>query len=544
MLYFTMIENSKIEALEKQLNEQFSLTEKLTLALSNKEKKIVSLKKTVEKQQTYLEELIKKYILRKKESSDHPNQLNFDFFEQLLNDLVETSAANEDDRQEEEEPKPELKSKTKSSKAKKKGGRLEIPAHFERVVNLIDIPEDEKTDPINGKPLRIVRYEEVERYDILPSRVIVRVDRRPVYALPGNNGFHIAELPETPLPKAQVTNTFLAFLATSRFHDHLSYYRFARKMELEGVNLHRNSYSQYMISLAEGPLQKLSKALKEDIMQSNYVGFDDTPVKMQIKGTNALQEVRMWTLLDKNNSQVYFEFSYTKQTQSVNKLMDQYTGVAQADALASHNEFMAREGVTELGCWAHTIRKFKKAQDETKRADEIVSLIQEMYHLENMYIDAGLQIRNDVKQQQIKPLMDKIFQVAQELRQNGEVLPKSFFGQAITYLMNQKEPLQNYLNIPELRLDNNDVERSLRPLGIGRKNWLFLGSARGARACAVFMSLINSCKNLNINPFLYIKDVLDRIMTAEELRELLPAYWKVSKQNENLPIPKDIKGWE
>ena len=101
-------------------------------------------------------------------------------------------------------------------------------------------------------------------------------------------------------------------------------------MELEGVNLHRNSYSQYMISLAEGPLQKLSKALKEDIMQSNYVGFDDTPVKMQIKGTNALQEVRMWTLLDKNNSQVYFEFSYTKQTQSVNRLMDQYTGVAQS----------------------------------------------------------------------------------------------------------------------------------------------------------------------------------------------------------------------
>ena len=205
---------------------------------------------------------------------------------------------------------------------------------------------------------------------------------------------------------------------------------------------------------------------------------------------------------------------------------------------------MAREGVTELGCWAHTIRKFKKAQDETKKADEIVCLIQEMYHLENMCIDAGLQIRNDVKQQQIKPLMDKIFQVAQELRENGKVLPKSFFGQAVTYLMNQKDPLQNYLTLPELRLDNNDVERSLRPLGIGRKNWLFLGSARGARTCAVFMSLINSCKNLNINPFLYIKDVLDRIMNTEDLRELLPAYWKVSKQNEKLPIPKDIKGWE
>lgn len=117
-----MIGNSKIEALEKQLlevqkqlSEQLSLTEKHTLALYNKEKKVASLEKTVEKQQTYFEELIKKYILRKKELSDHPNQLKFEFFEQLLNDLVETSAANEDDR--EEEPKPELKSKTiKSSK--------------------------------------------------------------------------------------------------------------------------------------------------------------------------------------------------------------------------------------------------------------------------------------------------------------------------------------------------------------------------------------------------------------------------------------------
>ena len=106
---------------------------------------MASLEKTVEKQQTYLEELIKKYILRKKESVDNPHQLKFEFFEELLNDLVETSEASEEDKQQEEEQKPEPKPKTKSSKAKKKGGRLEgYPPTSREVVNLIDIPEDEK----------------------------------------------------------------------------------------------------------------------------------------------------------------------------------------------------------------------------------------------------------------------------------------------------------------------------------------------------------------------------------------------------------------
>lgn len=529
-----MTEKARIEQL-------LALNEKLTLALSNKEKKIAVQQQTIQKQRAYLEELIKKYILRKKDSVNNPNQLQFDFLEELIGDLLDTVMAEEKDQEVEPEVKPV--SQKKSPKTKKKGGRNEIPPHFERVINLIDIPEDEKVDPINGQPLRFVRYEDTERYDILPSRVIARVDRRPVYALPKNKGFHIAELPESPLPKSQVTNAFLAFTAVSRFQDHLPYYRIAQMMEREGVNLHRNSYNQNMISLAEGPLKRLHQALKEDIMHSSYVGFDDTPVKIQIKGTGALQEVRMWTLLDKKNSQVYFEFSYTKQTKAVNKLMDGYTGVAQADALHSHNQFMAQENVTELGCWAHTIRKFKKAQTETNRAGDFVCLIQEMYKIDRMYADAGKGIRADVKKQQVKPLMNKIFNQAFQLKEEGKVLPKSFLGQAITYLLNQRQPLENYLELPELKLDNNDVERSLRPLGIGRKNWGCFGSARGARTCAVFLSLINSCKNLNINPFLYIKDILDRIMTEENLRELLPAYWKVSEQNKNLPLPKDINGW-
>ena len=536
-----MTENAEIEELKSQLNQEKEFSEKLTLLLSNKERKIATQKQIIEKQRSSLEELIKKYILRKKDSLENPDQLQFNFAEELFADLLETAEADAEEDSHKEE-KPEKLTSKKASKGKK-GGRPEIPAHFERIINLIDVPEDEKVDPINGQSLRFVRYEDTERYDILPGRVIVRVDRRPVYALPENKGFHIADLPESPLPKSQVTNAFLAFTAVSRFQDHLPYYRIAQMMEREGVNLHRNSYNQNMISLAEGPLKRLHQALKEDIMQSGYVGFDDTPVKIQIKGTGALQEVRMWTLLDKKNSQVYFEFSYTKQTQAVNRLMDGYTGVAQADALHSHNQFMAQENVTELGCWAHTVRKFKKAQAETNRADHFVCLIQEMYKIDRMYADAGKSIRADVKKQQVKPLMNKIFNQALQLKEEGKVLPKSFLGQALTYLLNQKDALSSYLDLPELKLDNNDVERSLRPLGIGRKNWICFGSARGARTCAVFLSLINSCKNLNINPFLYIKDVLDRIMTVQNIRELLPAYWKVSEKNKTLPVPNKIQGW-
>ena len=468
----TMNETAQISALQKQLTEALALNNKLTSAIANKERKISSLEQTVEKQRVYLEDLIKKYILRKKDSIDNPNQLIFDFFEELLNDLANTSHALDADRQQEEEQAPaNVAPSKKKSQARKKGGRHEIPAHFERVINEIDIPEDEKVDPINGKALRFVRYEDTERYDILPSRVIVRVDRRPLYALPENKGFHIAELPDSPLPKAQITNAFAAFIAVSRFQDHIPYYRMAQKMEREGVNLSRNSYNQNMITLATGPLAALHEVLKQDILQSDYVGFDDTPVKMQFKGTGALQEVRMWTLLDKLTSQVYFDFSYTKQTQAVNKLMKGYTGVAQADALHSHNEFMATDGVTELGCWAHTIRKFKKAALETDKAEELISLIQEMYRLDRLYKEAETIIRADMKQQQVKPLMKCFFEKCHQLKVSRTVLPKSALGQALTYALNQQVALEAYLQSPLLRLDNNDVERSLRPLGIGRKNW-------------------------------------------------------------------------
>ena len=147
------------------------------------------------------------------------------------------------------------------------------------------------------------------------------------------------------------------------------------------------------------------------------------------------------------------------------------------------------------------------------------------------------QQRYEIRQQRSAPVVNDLFNQFKQVGQ--KVVPKSPLGEAVRYCLNQEKPLRAYLKDGRLRIDNNEVERGIRPLGIGRKNWLFAGSERGGRTAAVFLSLFGSCRNLSINPWLYLKDVLDRIMPhpKDRLRELLPGYWQPLKKNTTLGVP-------
>jgi transposase len=498
-----------------------------------------TLRRTIQKQRKELEALMWLRARKKPDVVDE-NQpvlgdLQLDAMKQAeaaLDDEDEATATPEDDG---DEQTPKTRKNGKSGR--KHPGRLPLPSHLERVTVEHDLPEDEKVDPITGKPLKLMRVEEVERLDAVPATLRVIVDLRPIYALPDNKGVVHAELPQLPIAKAKVTSGFLAQVAVKRYIEHLPYYRQSQSLALQDVPMHRNALSRWMNTLGCEVLWKLYEALGANILGRDYVGFDDSGMPMMVKGLGKLYTARLWICrAGTDPPYVYYKFTMTKEKEAATELLGDFQGYAQADAYGGHDEVMAKTGVIEVGCWAHLTRKLKDAVSaHPRQAPHALKLIRQLYDIEEQCQLLGPEARGAVRQAKAAPIVDAFF----ELLAGFRALPKSPLNVATTYAANQEQALRCYLKDGRLAIDNNAVERGIRPLGIGRKNWGFAGGERGARAAAVMMSLLYSARACNLNPWLYLKDILDRIHThpADRLHELLPAVWQPLPENADLGVP-------
>jgi len=230
-----------------------------------------------------------------------------------------------------------------------------------------------------------------------------------------------------------------------------------------------------------------------------------------------------------------YDFSRDRSKQRPLKFLDGYQGFVHADAYSGYDELFRRPGVIEVGCWVHARRKFDQAASSRPlEATEIMARIAKLYQLEDEWVEMSPRDRSRLRTLRTTPLLDGIFSRLEELK--GATLPSEPLRKAIDYALNQRQALYRYIEDGRLRPDNNIAENAIRPLALGRKNWLFAGSERGARATALFLGLIQSCKACQINPWEYLDDMLRRIMShpVTRLRELLPDQWE--------PLPKDERG--
>lgn len=528
--------NGVLQQLNTKLETVNSENERLSQKLADAEKKEEILRRVIDQQRRQLEELLLKLSRKKGERSD-PDQGLFD--DLLLEVLKQSESALEEAAHQGENDDCD-KEKTKKRKPRKKHpGRNPLPAHLERHRISIDIPEDEKIDPITNTPLKVIRIEKTEKLEVIPARLLVNVYERPVYSLPNGQGLIVADLPLFPLDKCKADNGLLADIAVKRFVDHLPYYRQAASYDRDRLGLTRNQLNDWMLKLGDDVLVGLYETLKSDVLSRDYVGFDDSGIKLQVKGRSNLHSARMWICRSGvDPPHVFFRFSLSKEKEEATALLGDFSGYAQADAYSGHNQIMQQPLITEVGCWAHAIRRFKAALvAHPLDTPEILVNIGKLYKVEDDTRAMTPEQRHAIRQQRSLPVVDELFKQFQKV--GRKVVPKSPLGEAIRYCLNQEKPLRAYLKDGRLRIDNNEVERGIRPLGIGRKNWLFAGSQRGGRTAAVFLSLFGSCRNLSINPWLYLKDVLDRIMThpKDRLRELLPGYWQPLTHNTQLGVP-------
>jgi len=402
----------------------------------------------------------------------------------------------------------------------------------------LDLPEDEKVCPETGEPLVCIGTETSRKLARKPEQFYIREYVRPKYASKARPelGVKYSGLPDAVIPRCPADESLLAFVLTSKFADHLPLYRLVEIFERSKIKISRQTLSNWVLTLGSA-LAPVYDAMKERVLESGVVFVDETPIDLQVRGKSRMQEAYMWIYVGGGGGDPpyrFFEFCLNRNHEHPLKTLKEYKGVFHSDKYGAYEKLAAEEGVTWCPCMAHVRRKFVEAEGgDPELRRRILRKIRYLFMLErvawNREPEERLRIRREIE----KPLLDELTTMVKERLLAGGLLPKSNFAKALNYCYSLAPYLPNYLDNADARLDNNVAERAIRPLTIGRKNWLFVGSEDGGKASATILSLVQTCRNLGINPQEYLEDVLRRIMRhpAKRIETLLPDNWLAARQN-------------
>jgi transposase len=244
---------------------------------------------------------------------------------------------------------------------------------------------------------------------------------------------------------------------------------------------------------------------------------------------------RIWTYVgDRHGPYIVYHYTGNRSREGPEEFLQGYNGLLQADAYAAYDAMFKNpsRSLTEIACWAHARRYFFEAQtSDLCRATVMLAYIQLLYEVEREARNATREQRWELRQAKSRPILEDIKNYLQT--EKPKVLPKSPMGVAIDYTLSNWAALVRYTEDGDLEIDNNGAERSLRPIVVGRNNWLFYGSDKGGRTGAVLSTLIASCKRLRIEPFAYLRDLFTRISAhpRHRLDELLPDQWKTGRES-------------
>ena len=433
--------------------------------------------------------------------------------------------ATEDDSDSEDPPPNLTGSGTAPGKPR---GRKPLPRHLKRERVEHDLPDSEKHCEQCEQDLRRIGEETSERYEYIPAQMKVIEDACFTYACACT--VKTAAKPLQPIEKSTAGASLLAQVIVSKWADHLPLHRQAKMFRRHGIELPDQTLCGWMAQCA-GLLQPLYERLKRHVLESKVVGTDDTPVKVLDRKLPQARKARIWPYVgDRDHPAVVYDYTATRERAGPEAFLQSYRGYLQADAYVAYDSFFLKpeRGMVEVGCWAHSRRHVYQAlETDPSRMRTILLLIAELYRVEKLARERGL-AREDLRllrEQGARPVLEKLHAYLGEVRQ--QLLPKSEAGQAVNYILKNWTALTRYVENPDLSIDNNHTERSLRGWAVGRGNWTFFGSDRGGRTAAILRSFIASCELVKVDPFAWFHDVLSRIAAhpVTRLEELLPHRW-------------------
>lgn len=418
-------------------------------------------------------------------------------------------------------------------------GRKPLPASLPRRPVVHDVPPEDRPCPDCGEVRRRIGEEVREQLEYVPASLVVLRHIRPKYACAAcrANVVIADRLPE-PIEKGLPGPGLLAQVAVGKYADHLPLYRQEGIFKRFGVELSRSTMCDWMAAAA-GLLEPIVKAMLRRVLRSRVVQTDDTPVRVQEHDGPGIKTGRLWVQIgDGDNPFIVYDYTPDRGGAGPGRIFEGFEGYLQADAYSAYDALFRGGKIVEVGCWMHARRKFHEARtSDPRRSHLMLAWIVGLYDVEGQAKKARKKhpewddatwhaYRHDLRSRHSRSLLETIHTWLESER--PKVLPKSPIGEAIRYALNHWDALIRPWEAGLLEIDNGASERAIKPVALGRKNWLFAGSDQGGKTAATLMSLCATCKGLGIDPLAYLRDVLDRVSThpASRIEDLLPDRWK------------------
>lgn len=461
-------------------------------------------------------------------SPEDPNNLEW---EQLLQDAQALAPAAAD-------PAPTPKSSTQRSTLPK--GPKPLDPTLPREVIQVPAPDLKKLIcPVTQRVMQPAFDEVLEVLARRPAVYYVRRYERTVFTSPAKTAPVYAEWPADVLPRARVHASIVAHIAAEHFCEHQPYHRLEKHLERIGVDLPRVCQVSLMAQLNER-MEPLVAAIQAQVFASGYLHLDATPIDLYDPDRpGAVRASTLWAYRAANGP-VWFEFQLSKSPQHPAKRLEHYGGLLQTDGASGLDQIgQADHRVTHLSCWSHGRRYVVKASDagETGAATYLKS-INTIFRVERLarYFHLSEAHRDQLRRGHSLPIAEKLF--ADALVDLPRTPPKTRLGQALGYLLGQKPSLLRCLTEPRAEIENNAVERAIRPLKIGAKNWMQIGHPKAGPRLANLFTLVENCRQEGVDPEAYLIDIIARLPDhpMKRIAELLPRSWKLARTPPPAPV--------
>lgn len=351
------------------------------------------------------------------------------------------------------------------------------------------------------------------------------------------------------IPGSYLDVSFLAGMLVDKFQYHQPLYRLHQRLKSEGIIISRQVLTNAVHRLAE-LLLPIYGAQLGSVLSGSLIAMDETPVKAGHKGeSKSLGNCYYWVLYG-DKDEVVFHFANTRSRDEVESLLkDCFTGTLLSDGYSAYESYAKKQNLIQAGCWAHTRRNFFKCEEYLEYREYVLSEIQKLYVVEEEIRTKNLSPPDILERrgQVSKEVVGKLFHWLKKVQEQEKFLPSSSFGKAIKYALKREGSLRVYLSDPNVPIDTNHLERALRVIPMGRKNWLFNWTEVGGKAVGIIQSLISTCKIHGVNPYHYLVDVLTRVQDHSQLKvhELTPRVWaesqssKITQNNEQVEIQEE-----
>lgn len=527
----------EIKALDpKQVQALLSMLQKKDAQLNNQEEKLKNKEEKIQSLQHQLD-WFKRQLFgqksEKKDFSDHPYQTTI---AELFGSPEKTDSSSE-------EKKTITYERGKAKKTPLEGSPDGAQLRFDKSVPVEEIQV--KTPELEG--------EDKDDYEVIGEKVTYRLAQKPASFVvlkytsksvkrKSTQKIISHSAPNAVFEKSLADVSFLSGMLIEKFVYHMPLHRQHQRLENNGIVLARSTLTN-LVKRAIDLLKPIYQSQLDHILLSKILAIDETPIKAGKGKKGKLKQAYFWPIMGEMD-EICFTYSSTRSMQHLKNQLGDFSGTILSDGYKAYDLYSESVSSCTLArCWIHCRRYFEKSENnEPEAAATALVHIGQLYKIEKEIKEKGLQ--GDKKLQyrleHSRPIVDKFFVQVEEERQKPEYLPSNPLTAALRYAQNQEHGLREFLSDPDLPLDTNHVERAIRPIACGRRNWLFCWTELGAEQVGIIQSLISTCRMHGVNPYDYLVDVLQRVSIhpASQIHELTPRLWKENFAND--PLRSDL----